>query len=78
MSYFGQIQGGEAGESPQWALTVEPTMELPKRAVARRVARLFVIGGVALPHETTAGIAAVTQPCQSQKLAATPRIGIMR
>ena len=51
-------------------------MESPKIAVAQRVAQLFAIGGVALPHETTAGIAAVAQPCQSQKFAATPRIGI--
>ena len=76
MSYFGRIQGGKTGESPTRALTAELTMESAKIAVAQRVARLFAIGGVALSHETTAGIAAVAQPCQSQKFAATPRIGI--
>ena len=47
-SYFGRIQGGEAGESPQWASTAEPTQESTKIAAAQRVAHLWVIGGVAL------------------------------
>jgi len=46
-SYFGRIQGGETGKSPQRALTVEPTLESAKRATAQRVARLLAIGGVA-------------------------------
>ncbi len=58
---FGQIQGGEAGESPQRALTAEPTLELAKRIVAHRVAHLFDFGGVVLPHETAAGIATVAR-----------------
>jgi hypothetical protein len=56
MSYFDQIQGGETGESLKRALTVEPTQELIKMAVAQgvgnkgmgrsRVARLFGLFGV--------------------------------
>lgn len=45
---FGRIQGGEAGESPQRALTAEPTPESAKTAAAQRVARLLASGGVAL------------------------------
>ena len=39
---------------------------------AQRVAQLFAIGGVALPRETAAGIAAVARLAESQKSVATP------
>ncbi len=45
---FGRIQGDEAGESPQWALTAESTLEAAKIAIAQRVAQLLGGGGVAL------------------------------
>src|SRR5260370_20179289 len=34
---FGGGQGGEAGASPQWAVTAEPTRAVGKRSAARRV-----------------------------------------
>ena len=76
-SYFGRIQGGEAGESPQRALTAKPTQESIKMAAARRVAQLFAIGGVVLPRETVPkAFGTVARLAESQKFAAMPHIRI--
>ena len=77
-SYFGRIQGGEAGKSLRRALTAEPTPESAKIAVAQRVARLFVIGCVALPRETAAGIAAVARLANHKNSLQRHASGFMR
>ena len=77
-SYFGRIQGGEAGESPPWALTAEPTPESVKIAVAQRVAHLFVFGGVTLPFRDRCGYRNGRTPSQKQKSVATPYIVVFQ
>ena len=84
MNPFGQIQGGEAGESPTRALTAEPTPELAKRIVAHRVAHLFDFGGVGGREEGSRDVVLALRdrcgyrsgrtPCQNQKSVATPHI----
>ena len=74
MNHFGQIQGGEAGESPTRALTAEPTQELAKMIVAHRVAHLFDFGGVVLALRDRCGYRSGRTPCQNQKSVATPHI----
>jgi hypothetical protein len=48
INHFGKIQGGVVGESPEWALTMEPTPEFAKMVVVQRIARLFAGHSVAL------------------------------
>jgi hypothetical protein len=77
-SFLSRIQGDEAGKSPKRALTVELTQESTQRTIAHRVAQILAIGGVVLPHETAAGIAAVARLAESRKFAATPHIRILQ
>jgi len=44
---FGRGQGGEAGTSPQRAVTAEPTLAADKRPAARRVSQKMPSGFVA-------------------------------
>ena len=74
MNPFGQIQGGEAGESPTRALTAEPTPELAKRIVAHGVTHLFDFGSVVLALRDRCGYRSGRTPCQNQKSVVTPHI----
>ena len=78
INYFARIQGGEAGASPKRAVTAEPTRESTKIVVAQRVAQILTIGGVVLPRETAAGIAAVARLAEWPKSAATPHIRVFQ
>ena len=55
----------------QWAVRSEQQSQMPQMPIAQWVRIFFAIGGVVLPYETTAGIAAVARLADSQKSAAT-------
>ena len=56
---FGCSQGGEAGASPQRAVTAESTPATAKRPAARRVLRVWACGILGLPLESA------TLPCRA-------------
>ncbi len=74
MNHFDQIQGGEAGESPQWALTTEPTQELVKMIVVPRDCTSFRFWRRCAHAPRSLGYRSDRTPCQNRKSVATPHI----
>ena len=67
-SYFDQIQGGETGASPQWAVTGEPTLELVKIINTQRVARILAKVFIAIARRDRCGYTPHDRACSLAKI----------
>jgi hypothetical protein len=78
MNHFGQIQGEEAGKSPQRALTAESTQDSTKMIVAQGLRVFLPDRALRSQGEIAGDIRLAIAPSVRQKYAATPRILFMR